>query len=121
MTQRIIWIDIAKGLGIFLVVVGHVISSGNILHHWIYSFHMPLFFFLSGICLNNDRIYTGFLYKRLKSLLLPYLYFGILLTIFELGLLSFDKIIDNFSSRFLIMEPCGLSLFCLLPKVYFTR
>lgn len=60
-TPRIEWVDAAKGIGIILVVLGHAIvglrdsalaSPDSILiyiHYLIYSFHMPLFFFLSGI------------------------------------------------------------------------
>lgn len=100
MTERIIWIDVAKGIGILLVIVGHLISPGNILHHWIYSFHMPLFFFLSGICLKNDRKYGNFIKRRVKSLLLPYLLFGILITIMEFGLHPISAILDNIKTRF---------------------
>ena len=51
------WIDYAKVIGIFLVVFGHVLqgqiacSSDNILKllwDYIYLFHMPLFFMISG-------------------------------------------------------------------------
>lgn len=61
MNERAIWVDYAKAIGIILVVYGHVIrgiynsdipldigfyeTSNNI----VYSFHMPLFFFLAGI------------------------------------------------------------------------
>ncbi len=50
--QRNETLDIAKGLGIVLVVLGHnpVFREGA---HWLYEavylFHMPLFFFLSGV------------------------------------------------------------------------
>ena len=46
--ERIIWIDYAKAIAMFFVIFGHV-DSGNYLTNWIYSFHMPLFFLLSGI------------------------------------------------------------------------
>jgi len=61
MSKRLIWIDIAKGIGIVLVVVGHAgrgIMNAGIpdpigflpeLDRVIYAFHMPLFFILSGI------------------------------------------------------------------------
>ena len=42
------WIDLAKGVAILLVRIGHI-SSGFLLY-MIYSFHMPLFFILSGYC-----------------------------------------------------------------------
>lgn len=45
--KRIEWIDISKGLGMLLVIAGHTIALkySSIL----YTFHMPLFFFLSGL------------------------------------------------------------------------
>ena len=45
-TKRIAWIDMAKAIAILLMVIGHE-ASGNI-YTWIFSFHMPLFFILSG-------------------------------------------------------------------------
>ena len=55
MSKRIEYLDIAKGVGILLVVLGHndfeVISL--FVQRLIYSFHMPLFFFLSGYFLNT--------------------------------------------------------------------
>lgn len=44
-----------KQLRCFFVIFGHV-DSGNYLTNWIYSFHMPLFFLLSGITL---KVYRG--------------------------------------------------------------
>ena len=67
MSQRDITIDIAKGIGIFLVVLGHVPIPMWLVTP-IYMFHMPLFFFLSGmfVHLNEDRIMV--LYKKIWSL-----------------------------------------------------
>ncbi|WP_442945177.1 acyltransferase family protein [Nostoc sp.] len=45
MSQRIEWIDCWKGLAIITVVVGHIIAPVS---KYIFWFHMPLFFFLSG-------------------------------------------------------------------------
>jgi len=45
---RIGWIDIAKGIAIILMVVGHS-SLPGVVGHWIFAFHMPLFFILSGM------------------------------------------------------------------------
>ena len=62
------WIDALKGIGIILVVIGHV-SLGNNLVKWIYSFHMPLFFALSGYMLaHTQRNYSNyeFILKRTK-------------------------------------------------------
>ena len=50
-SKRINYIDLAKGIAILCVIIGHTFSAydqGNILVQFIYSFHMPLFFILSG-------------------------------------------------------------------------
>lgn len=41
--NRIDWIDTLKGLGIFLVFLGHTALINKVIDHYIYSFHMPLF------------------------------------------------------------------------------
>lgn len=58
-TKRIEALDVAKGIGIILVIIGHLSSS--YLHDWIYSFHMPLFFIISGICFKTEK-YPSFLF-----------------------------------------------------------
>lgn len=55
MKKRLIWIDNAKGIGILLVVLGHTYGIPVQLHHIIYSFHMPLFFILSGYTFHPGR------------------------------------------------------------------
>ncbi|MBR3304743.1 MAG: acyltransferase family protein [Christensenellaceae bacterium] len=72
MYKRDYSIDIARGLACLLVVVGHVPTIPSFLHTWIYSFHMPLFFIISGIVLNSNDYFPVFLKKRVKSLLVPY-------------------------------------------------
>lgn len=50
--NRIAWIDLAKGIAMFLVIIGHTVHYGNSgpwITSAIYSFHMPLFFILSGL------------------------------------------------------------------------
>lgn len=74
--NRIEWIDICKGLGMILVVLGHTGLSkiSQVAYDWIYSFHMPLFYLLSGLCFNNDkyRKFNIYIKRRLKTLILPF-------------------------------------------------
>lgn len=82
--ERLIYIDRLRGISIFLVVFGHFIQYNvhnfehNILFSVIYSFHMPLFMFISGYITQkttNVRIfenYFGFIKKKAVSLLLPF-------------------------------------------------
>src|SRR5690349_6040281 len=76
MSKRIEYLDIAKGIGILLVVLGHndfeVISL--FVQRLIYSFHMPLFFFLSGYFINASIPFFDFFKKRFNALMKPYIF-----------------------------------------------
>lgn len=70
------WIDSLRGAGLVLMMVGHC-NIPEALRIWIYSFHIPLFFILSGY-LHNERKWSGrgwktFLKSRAFSFLVPYL------------------------------------------------
>ncbi|MBT3321811.1 MAG: acyltransferase family protein [Anaerolineae bacterium] len=80
MPKRVQYIDIAKGIGILLVVLGHndMNAYHPMLHRFIYAFHMALFFFLSGIFFNPDRDFKTLFKKRFAGLIKP-LIFSILL------------------------------------------
>ena len=75
MENRIKWLDIAKGIGIISVFLGHSIFSDEMWRIWIYSFHMPLFFFLSGITYNETKYdnIKKLLITKSKSILIPYI------------------------------------------------
>jgi len=79
-TKRIEALDIAKGIGIILVIIGHMVSSYPFM--WIYSFHMPLFFIISGICFKEEKYpsFLQFIKKRIQTIAIPAvaLYFIIL-------------------------------------------
>ncbi|MDQ1910394.1 acyltransferase family protein [Paenibacillus sp. GD4] len=78
--KRIEWIDTAKGIGIVLVVLAHTSLDFTWIGSFINSFHMPLFFFLSGYLFSMDK-YAGFpdfLSRKARTLLLPYFVFACL-------------------------------------------
>ena len=79
--QRLAFIDNAKAIGIVLVVLGHIADTPPLLATLIYSFHMPLFFFVSGFLLAPRRVEEplSMNLKRLARILLtPYtLFFAI--------------------------------------------
>jgi fucose 4-O-acetylase-like acetyltransferase len=79
-TGRIGWLDMAKGYGIILVIFAHL--DMRKLGDWIYSFHIPLFFFLSGYVFNAKYDFKTILKKKCKSILIPYFSLGILLIAF---------------------------------------
>lgn len=94
--QRTGWVDCAKGVGISLVVFGHAwrgMGNAGILSEdagfrfvdrWVYSFHMPLFFFLAGLFLvrSATRKPAGpFFREKAVSLLYPFLVWTVLLVL----------------------------------------
>ncbi|MEH7413750.1 acyltransferase family protein, partial [Neobacillus drentensis] len=77
--KRITWIDASKGIGIFLVIIGHSTLIGPS-RFQIYAFHMPLFFFLSGYLFSFKKYscFKEFLKSKSKSILIPYFAFSII-------------------------------------------
>ncbi|MBO7519620.1 MAG: acyltransferase family protein [Clostridia bacterium] len=92
-------LDLAKGIGIFLVFMGHIDFPEEIIK-LIYSFHMPLFFMCSGYLYKTeyDSISTSsYIKKQAKSLLYPYFVLGTIIIIY-------NSIVDVFFKRFLLIQ-----------------
>jgi acyltransferase len=82
--MRLAWIDALKGFGIILVVFAHY-NLPAALDTYIFSFHMPLFFFISGFRFNFVKYTesaTNFVKGRFKSLIIPYFGFAVLTCLF---------------------------------------
>ncbi len=77
---RIPMIDVAKGIGIVLVVIGHT-KLPTIAMNRIYAFHVPLFFVLSGMVFSKNKSLISQMYSKMKTLLVPYYFFGIFVTL----------------------------------------
>ena len=78
--SRLSYLDILKGFGIILVVIGHVYSNQTI-SGWIYSFHMPLFFMAAG-CVYKQKPVLIVLKRRFQTIVIPYFSFGMLVLIY---------------------------------------
>ena len=72
--RRIDWIDLAKAIGIIFVYIGHCNIPG--VNLYVYMFHMPLFFVISGFCWNIQRNgsmdFKSFLKKKFDGYIVPY-------------------------------------------------
>ena len=66
--KRIMFVDIAKGIAILLMIIGHV-TPKSIVRNFIFSFHMPLFIITSGYFF-KDSSFTDAL-KKIAKLLIP--------------------------------------------------
>ncbi|MCX7698058.1 MAG: acyltransferase family protein, partial [Candidatus Goldbacteria bacterium] len=80
MPEREQWIDNLKGIGIIFIIFGHSISCPDFLIDYFFSFHVPLFFFIAGLNFNTSLLedFRIFLKKRIKRLLIPYMFFNLL-------------------------------------------
>jgi len=79
--KRIVWIDQLKGIAFIFVILGHL-SINNVFKSWIYSFHMPLFFFATGLTLNVEKVFKtsfkDYFLVHAKRMLIPYFWMQML-------------------------------------------
>lgn len=80
--QRLYWVDQARGWSIFLVVYGH---NFPVIEPYIYSVHVPLFFFISGM-FHKAPLSKVSVIHRAKTLLIPYFSWASMLFLFWLFL-----------------------------------
>lgn len=93
MKTRLTFLDNMKGIGIILVILGHI-SYNQGLTTWIYSFHMPLFFIISGFLFySSSKI--NYIRKRMYSILIPYFFFSLLSFVYWLVIESSIRGGDN--------------------------
>lgn len=82
LTDRIDYVDLAKGIAILTMVLCHV-GTIPYVYAWIYSFHMPIFFIISGILLSNKKVFDkqsfekNFI-RKLKTIIWPYITFTVI-------------------------------------------
>lgn len=134
------WIDIAKGIGILLVVVGHFYPKDSpaywvTLRTAIYEFHMPLFFLLAGYLVRDVAIgnFRHFVAKKSQRLLLPFLTAATAISVLKLAAQQFVALDFPVSTQSLLAlllcpsrSPAPLLwfvytlflMFCLLPIAY---
>lgn len=98
--QRIAWVDIAKGIGIWLVVFLHLPQIGSLTYFNFFlggqTWYMLLFFILSGMFFRNGK-----LIYRLRRLLIPYVCFYIICYLF----FEIKQLVKNESIDFDSLSP----------------
>lgn len=97
MQKRLFYLDVMKGILIILVILGHSIQDtisdyqNNFLFRFIYSFHMPLFFAISGYLTFKNKYDKTLLKKRALQLLVPFGVWAFALPICTYGILDWNK------------------------------
>ena len=91
-------IDIVKGIGIICIVAGHVFPI-TMLNQCLFSFHVPLFFLISGLTYRHYDNKQVFYSNKFRRLIYPYLFFSLISILLLWGM---DKIIPmNTDTRIL--------------------
>lgn len=89
--KRIEYIDILRGIAMILVLIGH---NDTILTNYIYSFHIPLFFFISGLTYKgNSASLKEVIKKRFRNIVIPYLKLSLFLYFLWILLMNFQGIV----------------------------
>ncbi|OAD19925.1 acyltransferase 3 [Candidatus Thiomargarita nelsonii] len=117
--QRVSWIDAAKGIGIILVVYGHVargvfnaglyqeqpLVTYHLIDNIIYSFHMPLFFFLSGLFFlrSFDKRGSRLILNKIDTIFYPYLIWSIIQGVIEIILSQYTNGTTSFGNLIAIL------------------
>lgn len=80
MKKRIEWVDMSKGFATILVMIGHLSNVGVPVKAWLYTFHIPLFFFLSGYVFSVEKYvdFKYFIISKVKTLLFPMAVMGLI-------------------------------------------
>lgn len=86
--RRLDYLDASRGLALLLVIIGHIYNGDNFFIIWIYSFHVPLFFIISGILIKYNKYnnISTIAKKRIKSIMVPYFLFCLINILFEMSL-----------------------------------
>lgn len=84
MNERIEWVDTAKGIGIALMVFGHIsLDYGQLwIKQIIAAFHMPLFFLIAGMFIPNHLDFStalSYVEKKFNTIIVPYILWVLIL------------------------------------------
>ena len=123
--KRIVYFDMAKGVGIFLVVLGHIEQAPKPLCIWIQSFHMPLFFILSGMLIHYKGEaalpFSTLLFNKFQHIIVPYISFSFLYFLIDCVRILFFSFTwkDLIKNVFLSISFYGKSVLWFLPGLFF--
>lgn len=123
------YIDIAKGILIICVVIGHVLnfeySITTAIKTIIYTFHMPAFFIISGLLTNvnkwKNQSLGDFIKRKIKRLIIPYILFEIIGGIIQIFLYGFAAVNPVGILYGIVTIHCSVGADWFLPTLFFAE
>lgn len=125
--KRLTYLDMARGIAIIMVVIGHSGFIGTSFNIWISLFHLPTFFLISGILLGlkqeESRPFRTLALQKFRGIMIPYLWFSLgsvcidILQVF-LGKFTWDTVWEH---TFMTITFQGYSVLWFLPVLYLAE
>ena len=132
--KRLDYLDLAKGIGILIVMLGHFPVDGEPhisrqLYDFIFSFHMPLFFIITGIIFGYNRkwekqTFKELFIKKLKTIIYPYFTLSavaLILQTLEMVFLHFGSPFDLQVTVIRTLTFRGYNALWYLPALFFSE
>lgn len=132
MKKRLDYFDMAKGIGALLVLIGHLQGEQFFKFSpyiipvctWIFSFHMPLFFIISGMLINyredEKKDFRTLTKKRFKGIMVPYFWFSFfyLLEVFYALITQSISVSTMGLQLWYVLSFYGLNVLWFLPALF---
>lgn len=135
MKKRIEYFDVAKGIGAFLVLIGHLQGPEFfqyspyiiLMCQWIFSFHMVLFFIISGmlICYKDDieKDYKDIVKRRFRGIMIPYFWFSFFyMTVVIAAFIKKQILVGTvWLNLWYVFSTYGMNVLWFLPALFFAE
>lgn len=133
--KRLDYLDMAKGIGAILVLLGHLQGEEFFslfpyvlpMCEWIFSFHMPLFFIVSGVLLFHrgdvNKDLKELTKKRFKGIMIPYFWFSFFyMTVVFYAFFMKTVLVDTvYQNLFYVFSTYGMNVLWFLPTIFFAE
>lgn len=125
--SRLLWPDLAKGIGMILVIIAHSPYPSTPVRAFITAFHMPLFFVVSGMLMyhtgEEERNFKTIVVRKAKNMLIPYVTFSILYLLLDVAAMYIrpENVVKNalFKKFVEFVTLYGISVLWFLTALFF--
>lgn len=125
---RLTWLDMAKGVAIILVIMGHRGFITKPTQVWLSSFHLPLFFLASGFLMATKKEHLcspkTFIIRKIRTLLIPYFAFSLASILLQLVLSGIRSSLDLsvlYQQLIYTVTLQGYSVLWFFPVLFFAE
>lgn len=133
MKKRVEYFDVAKGIGVFFVLLGHLQGPEFFqfspliipMCEWIFSFHMPFFFIISGMLIayknETEKEFKDIAKRRFRGIMIPYYWFSFFyMTVVVAAFIKKQILIGTvWLNLWYVLSTYGMNVLWFLPALFF--